>query len=41
MRIEESPSVVDDESRIGDWDIDTVTGKGHSWALVTIIERAT
>jgi IS30 family transposase len=32
---------VDDKSRIGDWEIDTVIGKGHSGALVTIVERAT
>lgn len=39
--IEERPEVVDDKSRIGDWEIDTVIGKGHSGALVTIVERAT
>jgi len=39
--IEERPSVVDEKSRIGDWEIDTVIGKGHSGALVTIVERAT
>jgi len=32
---------VDAKSRIGDWEIDTVIGKGHSGALVTIDERAT
>lgn len=39
--IEERPDVVDEKSRIGDWEIDTVIGKGHSGALVTIVERAT
>jgi len=39
MSIDERPSVVDDKSRIGDWEIDTVLGKGHSGALVTIVER--
>lgn len=39
--IEERPSVVDEKSRIGDWEIDTVIGKGHKGALVTIVERAT
>lgn len=39
--IEERPAVVDEKSRIGDWEIDTVIGKGHSGALVTIVERAT
>jgi len=39
VSIDERPSVVDDKSRIGDWEIDTVIGKGHSGALVTIVER--
>lgn len=39
--IEERPGVVEEKSRIGDWEIDTVIGKGHSGALVTIVERAT
>ena len=41
VSIEDRPSVVDDKSRIGDWEIDTVIGKGHSGALVTIVERVT
>lgn len=39
--IEERPSVVEEKSRIGDWEIDTVIGKGHSGAVMTIVERAT
>jgi len=39
--IEERPGIVENKSRIGDWEIDTVIGKGHSGALVTIVERAT
>jgi len=39
--IEERPSIVDDKSRVGDWEIDLVIGKGHSGALLTIVERAT
>jgi len=39
--IENRPVVVEEKSRIGDWEIDTVIGKGHSGALVTIVERAT
>jgi len=39
--IEHRPSVVEEKSRVGDWEIDTVIGKGHSGALVTIVERAT
>jgi len=41
VSIDDRPSVVDDKSRIGDWEIDTVIGKGHSGALVTIVERVT
>lgn len=39
--IEERPQIVDEKSRVGDWEIDTVIGKAHSGALVTIVERAT
>jgi IS30 family transposase len=41
VSIDDRPQVVDDKSRIGDWEIDTVVGKGHSGALVTIVERVT
>jgi IS30 family transposase len=39
--IDVRPHVVDEKSRIGDWEIDLVIGKGHSGALVTIVERKT
>lgn len=41
VSIDERPAVVERKSRVGDWEIDTVIGKGHSGALVTIVERAT
>ncbi len=41
ISIDERPAVVDERSRIGDWEIDLIIGKGHSGALVTIVERAT
>jgi len=41
ISIDERPDVVDDKSRVGDWEIDLVIGKGHSGALVTIVERKT
>ena len=41
MSIDERPKIVDHKSRIGDWEIDLVIGKGHSGALVTIVERET
>lgn len=39
VSIEERPKVVDEKSRLGDWEIDTVIGKNHQGALVTIVER--
>ncbi|WP_350608800.1 IS30 family transposase, partial [Pseudoalteromonas sp. MER144-MNA-CIBAN-0113] len=41
VSIEERPQIVDKKGRIGDWEIDTVIGKGHRGALVTIVERVT
>lgn len=37
--IDERPEVVDQKSRIGDWEGDTVIGKNHRGALVTLAER--
>jgi|SRR5690606_20791369 len=39
--IDDRPSVVDDKSRIGDWEGDTVMGKGRKSALLTLVERKT
>jgi len=39
VSIDERPEVVDKKSRIGDWEIDTVIGKNHRQAIVTIVER--
>lgn len=39
ISIEERPSVVETYSRIGDVEIDTVIGKGHKGAIVTIVDR--
>lgn len=41
VSIDDRPDIVDDKARIGDWEIDTMIGKGHSGALVTIVERVT
>jgi len=41
VSIDDRPSLVGEKSRIGDWEIDTMIGKGHSGALVTIVERVT
>jgi|SRR5437868_3114348 len=37
--IELRPAVVAQRSRIGDWEGDTVIGKGHQGVLVTLVER--
>lgn len=37
--IDERPSIVDEKSRVGDWEIDTIVGKRHKGALVSIVER--
>lgn len=37
--IEKRPDIVEEKSRIGDWEIDTVIGKNHKGALVTIVDR--
>jgi transposase, IS30 family len=37
--IEQRPTVVDQRSRIGDWEGDTVIGKAHKGVLVTLVER--
>lgn len=37
--IEQRPAVVEARSRMGDWEGDTVIGKGHQGVLVTLVER--
>lgn len=37
--IEQRPDVVQSRSRIGDWEGDTVIGRGNSGVLVTLVER--
>ncbi|MDH5427395.1 MAG: IS30 family transposase [Nitrospirota bacterium] len=39
VSIDERPAVVAARMRIGDWEGDTVIGKGHRGALVTVVER--
>jgi IS30 family transposase len=40
VSIDERPAIVDEKTRVGDWEIDLVIGKGHSGALVTIVACA-
>lgn len=39
VSIEERPAIVECRSRLGDWELDTVIGKGHRQALVSLTER--
>ena len=39
VSIEERPDIVEQRQRIGDWEVDTIVGKGHHQAIVTLIER--
>lgn len=41
VSIDERPKVVDEKVRIGDWEGDTIIGKGHKGALLTLVERKT
>ena len=41
VSIEEHPAVVDERSRFGDWEIDTIEGKDNKGAIVTLMERKT
>ena len=37
--IEERPAIVDQRQRLGDWEVDTILGKGRRQAIVTLTER--
>jgi len=37
--IEKRPSIVDEKLRVGDWEGDTIIGKGHKGAIVSLVER--
>ncbi len=37
--IEERPAIVNSRKRLGDWEVDTITGKSHKQAMVTLTER--
>lgn len=41
VSIDERPAVVDRRNRLGDWEGDTVIGKGRKSALLTMVERKT
>ena len=37
--IEERPSLVEQRERLGDWQADTIVGKGHQEAMLSLVER--
>jgi IS30 family transposase len=39
VSIEERPAIVEQRERLGDWEIDTLMGKGCHGALVSLVER--
>jgi IS30 family transposase len=39
VSIEERPAIVEQRQRIGDWEVDTIVGKRHHQAIVTLTER--
>ena len=39
ITIDERPVIVDKRCRIGDWELDTIIGKGHKQAIVSLCER--
>ena len=41
LSIEARPEVVETRSRVGDWEADTIIGKHHKMAIVSLVERKT
>jgi len=39
VSIDERPAIVDEKLREGDWEVDTIIGKNHQQAIVSITER--
>ena len=39
VSIEQRPALVEQRARIGDWEADTIIGKGQRQAIVTLVER--
>ena len=38
--IDQRPDIVEEKERIGDWEIDTIIGKDHIGAIVSLVDRA-
>ena len=41
ISIDERPVIVNNKSRVGDWEGDTIIGKGHQGVVATLVERKT
>ena len=39
VSIDQRPAIVDTRKRLGDWEVDTIIGKGHRHAIVSLTER--
>ena len=39
VSIDEHPGIVETKERIGDWEADTVIGRNHKVAIITLVER--
>ena len=39
--IDERPDIVEERSRVGDWEIDSIVGKHHKGIIVSMVERKT
>lgn len=39
VSIDQRPAIVNARQRLGDWEVDTIIGKGHRQAIVTLTER--
>ena len=39
VSIDERPAIVETRRRLGDWEVDTIIGKGHRHAIVSLTER--
>lgn len=38
--IAERPAIVEEKNRVGDWELDTIIGKGQTSAIVSMVDRA-
>ena len=39
ISIDQRPAIVEKRARVGDWELDTIIGKGHKQAIVSLTER--